>query len=701
MGKTLLIVESPAKSKTIKKYLGNNFVVRATMGHVRDLPKSTMGVDINNDFEPSYLTIRGKGDVMKALKKDVKDASKVILATDPDREGEAISWHIMEALELDPENTSRVVFNEITKDAVKNAIKNPRKIDLDLVNAQQARRVLDRIVGYSISPLLWRKVKKGLSAGRVQSVATKLICDREDEITSFEAKEYWSIDACLTNPPSKKKFSAKFYGDKKGKIELSSEKETENILKNIENAEYKVVEVKKTMKKRQPQPPFITSTLQQEAAKKYGYTPTKTMMIAQQLYEGIDIKGKGTVGLITYMRTDSIRVSDEAVASVRSYILGRWGEDFMPRTARVFNNKKNAQDAHEAIRPSSVELVPEEIKDSLSSEQYKIYKLVWDRFVASQMTAAEIEQTAVTIGAEKYLFKTTGSRVEFAGFTSIYEETPESGEKAEQPLPPLNEGDVLNLISVEPKQHFTQPPTRYTEASLIRALEELGIGRPSTYAPTVSTILARNYILKDKKQLYPTELGVVVTDLMKEHFKNIVNVEFTAEMESNLDKVEEGEVQWKDVIRDFYTPFKKELEKADKGIEHVKFTLQESDVVCELCGRKMVFRDGKFGKFLACPGFPECKNTKPIIESIGVKCPKCGDDIVIRRSRKGVRYFGCNSGPECDFMSWDEPTNEKCSVCGNMLLNRSIKGRILRNNKVCLNKDCSFNKQPSKKQKED
>ena len=701
MGKTLLIVESPAKSKTIKKYLGANYVVRATMGHVRDLPKSTMGVDINNDFEPSYLTIRGKGDVMKALKKDVKDASKVILATDPDREGEAISWHIMEALELDADNTSRVVFNEITKDAVKNAIKNPRKIDLDLVNAQQARRVLDRIVGYSISPLLWRKVKKGLSAGRVQSVATKLICDREDEINSFEAKEYWSIDASLTNPPSKKKFSAKFYGDEKGKIELSSEKQTEGILKEIENAEYKVAEVKKSMKKRQPQPPFITSTLQQEAAKKYGYTPTKTMMIAQQLYEGIDIKGKGTVGLITYMRTDSIRVSDEAVKNVRNYIFGRWGEDFMPRSARVFNNKKNAQDAHEAIRPSSVEFVPEEIKDSLSSEQYKIYKLVWDRFVASQMTAAEIEQTAVTIKAGKYLFKTTGSRVEFAGFTSIYEETSETGEKAEQPLPPLNEGDVLNLKSIEPKQHFTQPPTRYTEASLIRALEELGIGRPSTYAPTVSTILARNYILKDKKQLYPTELGVVVTDLMKEHFKNIVNVEFTAEMESNLDKVEEGEVQWKDVIRDFYTPFKKDLEKADKNIEHVKFELQESDVVCELCGKKMVYRDGKFGKFLACPGFPACKNTKPIIESIGVKCPKCGDDIVIRRSRKGVRYFGCNSGPECDFMSWDEPTNEKCPNCGSMLLNRSIKGRILKNNKVCLNKDCSFNKQPSKKQKED
>ncbi len=697
MGKTLLIVESPAKSKTIKKYLGSNYIVRATMGHVRDLPKSSMGIDIANDFEPSYLTIRGKGDVMKALKKDAKAVDKVILATDPDREGEAISWHIMEALELPEETTTRVVFNEITKDAVKTAIKNPRKINKDLVDAQQARRVLDRVVGYSISPLLWRKVKKGLSAGRVQSVATKLICDREEEILAFEAKEYWSIDASFTNPPSKKKFTAKFYGDEKNKIDLENENQTLKIVQTLQGAEYIVEDIKKTTKKRQPMPPFITSTLQQEAAKKYGYTPTKTMMIAQQLYEGVDVKSVGTVGLITYMRTDSVRVADEAIASVRKYIGERWNGEYLPKSPRIFKNKKNAQDAHEAIRPSSVELVPENIKDSLTSEQHKIYKLIWDRFVASQMSPADVEQTSVSIKANKYFFKATGSSIVFPGFTSVYEETSETGEKGEQALPPVNKGDVLNLKGIEPKQHFTQPPARYTEASLIRTLEELGIGRPSTYAPTVSTILARNYILKEKKQLYPTELGIVVTDLMKENFGDIINVEFTADMETRLDDVEEGKLEWKDIIRDFYGPFKKDLEKADKNIEHVQLTLQESDVVCEECGRTMVYRDGKFGKFLACPGFPACRNTKPIIEEIGVKCPKCGGELVIRRSRKGVRYFGCINSPSCDFMSWDEPTNETCPTCGGMLLNRSIKGRILKNNKVCLNKDCEFNKQTPKK----
>ena len=697
MGKTLLIVESPAKSKTIKKYLGSNYIVRATMGHVRDLPKSSMGVDIANDFEPSYLTIRGKGDVMKALKKDVKAVDKVVLATDPDREGEAISWHIMEALELPEETTTRVVFNEITKDAVKAAIKNPRKINRDLVDAQQARRVLDRVVGYSISPLLWRKVKKGLSAGRVQSVATKLICDREEEIMAFEPKEYWSIDASFTNPPSKKKFAAKFYGDTKNKIDLENEKQTLEIVEALQDAQYVVEDVKKTAKKRQPMPPFITSTLQQEAAKKYGYTPTKTMMIAQQLYEGVDVKSFGTVGLITYMRTDSVRVADEAIDSVRKYIGERWNGEYLPKSPRIFKNKKNAQDAHEAIRPSSVELVPEKIKDSLTSEQHKIYKLIWDRFVASQMSPADVEQTSVSIKAGKYIFKATGSSIVFPGFTSVYEEASETGEKGEQALPPINKGDVLNFKGLEPKQHFTQPPARYTEASLIRTLEELGIGRPSTYAPTVSTILARNYILKEKKQLYPTELGVVVTDLMKENFGDIIDVEFTADMETRLDEVEEGKLEWKNIIRDFYGPFKKDLEKADKNIEHVQLTLEESDVVCEMCGKTMVYRDGKFGKFLACPGFPACRNTKPIVEEIGVNCPECSGSLVVRRSRKGVRYFGCVNSPACDFMSWDEPTNETCPTCGSMLLNRSIKGRILKNNKVCLNKDCDFNKQTSKK----
>lgn len=700
MGKTLLIVESPAKSKTIKKYLGSNYTVRATMGHIRDLPKSSMGVDFDNDFEPSYLTIRGKGDVMKALKKDVKASDKVILATDPDREGEAISWHIMQALGLSDKTTSRVVFNEITKDAVKAAIKHPRSIDYDLVDAQQARRLLDRIVGYSISPLLWRKVKKGLSAGRVQSVATKLICDREDEIIAFEPKEYWSIEAGLTNPPAKKKFIAKFYGDKKGKIVPETEKQTTDIINALKGAEYKVTEVKKTSKKRQPMPPFITSTLQQEAANKFGYTSTRTMMIAQQLYEGVEIKGMGAVGLITYMRTDSVRIADEAIAAARQYIGSRWGSEYLPASPRVFKNKKNAQDAHEAIRPSLPDLIPDNIKESLSSEQFKIYKLIWDRFIASQMAPADIDVTSVTVSAADYIFKASGSSVNFPGFTTVYEETSENSEKS-QPLPPLNENDVLSLKELTPKQHFTQPPARYTEASLIRTLEELGIGRPSTYAPTVSTIVARKYVLKDKRQLYPTELGIAVNELMKENFAQIVDVEFTANMETKLDEVEEGKLEWKKILRDFYGPFKKELEEADKKIEHVQLTLEESDVTCELCGRKMVYRDGRYGKFLACPGFPSCRNTKPIIEEIGVNCPKCGGSLVIRRSRKGIRYFGCINSPECDFMSWDEPTNEKCPICGSMLLNRSIKGRILKNNKVCLNKDCEYNKQKSSKKKAD
>ena len=700
MGKTLLIVESPAKSKTIKKYLGSNYTVRATMGHIRDLPKSSMGVDFDNDFEPSYLTIRGKGDVMKALKKDVKASDKVILATDPDREGEAISWHIMQALGLSDKTTSRVVFNEITKDAVKAAIKHPRSIDYDLVDAQQARRLLDRIVGYSISPLLWRKVKKGLSAGRVQSVATKLICDREDEIIAFEPKEYWSIEAGLTNPPAKKKFVAKFYGDKKGKIVPETEKQTTDIINALKGAEYKVTEVKKTSKKRQPMPPFITSTLQQEAANKFGYTSTRTMMIAQQLYEGVEIKGMGAVGLITYMRTDSVRIADEAISAARQYIGSRWGSEYLPASPRVFKNKKNAQDAHEAIRPSLPDLIPDNIKESLSSEQFKIYKLIWDRFIASQMAPADIDVTSVTVSAADYIFKASGSSVNFPGFTTVYEETSENSEKS-QPLPPLNENDVLSLKELTPKQHFTQPPARYTEASLIRTLEELGIGRPSTYAPTVSTIVARKYVLKDKRQLYPTELGIAVNELMKENFAQIVDVEFTANMETKLDEVEEGKLEWKKILRDFYGPFKKELEEADKKIEHVQLTLEESDVTCELCGRKMVYRDGRYGKFLACPGFPSCRNTKPIIEEIGVNCPKCGGSLVIRRSRKGIRYFGCINSPECDFMSWDEPTNEKCPICGSMLLNRSIKGRILKNNKVCLNKDCEYNKQKSSKKKAD
>ena len=696
--KYLVIVESPSKAKTIQKYLGKNYTVEASMGHIRDLPKSKMGIDFENNFEPKYLTIRGKTDLIKKLKKEIKNSDKVYLATDPDREGEAISWHLITALDIPEKLATRVVFNEITKDAVKNAIKHPRNIDEDLVDAQQARRVLDRIVGYSISPLLWRKIKKGLSAGRVQSVVLKLICDRELEIEKFEPKEFWNITASLGHKGTRAAFKAKFYGDKKKKITLENEKQTKEVLDAIENEQFAVESIKKSAKKRMPTPPFITSTMQQEATRKLGFTSLKTMSVAQQLYEGIEVKGMGAVGLITYMRTDSTRIADEAKAAAREYIINRWGEEYALLKPREYSNKKNAQDAHEAIRPSVIALAPDDIKTSLTNDQYKLYKLIWERFMASQMKEADIENTTVNISAGDYIFKATGTVVLFNGFMVLYTEGKDvEDEEKEQKLPAMAEGDELIKKKIESKQNFTKPPARYTEATLIKTMEEQGIGRPSTYAPTISTITARHYVEKEKKMLFPTDLGKIVNELMSENFKDIVDVGFTADMEQKLDKVEAGERKWVDVIREFYIPFEKTLEVADKNIEHVNIEPEVTDILCEKCGRNMVIREGKYGKFLACPGYPQCRNAKPIRVEIGVKCPKCGGEILERKTKKGAKYFGCENYPECDFTSWDLPTNEKCPECGKMLLLKSINRRITKV-KVCIDENCSFNKEKSKKE---
>ncbi len=692
MTKNLVIVESPAKAKTIQKYLGKGYKVEASMGHIRDLPKSKMAIDIENNFTPKYMTIRGKTDLIKKIKKEVAGSDKVFLATDPDREGEAISWHLVEALKIPQEKTSRVVFNEITKDAIKNAIKNPRDIDYDLVNAQQARRVLDRIVGYSISPLLWRKIKKGLSAGRVQSVALKIICEREEEIEKFIPKEYWNITANILHLDSDMTFKAKFYGDKTGKIDLNNQQETEKVLEALKVASYSVDGVKKSNKKRYPTPPFITSTLQQEAARKLGFTSSRTMLVAQQLYEGVEIKGEGAVGLITYMRTDSIRIAAEAGAAARNYILGKWGNEYLPVKAREYKNKKNAQDAHEAIRPTVVAYDPEKIKSSLTNDQYKLYKLIWERFIASQMKEADVQSVVADIAADKYILKSYGSTVLFPGFTVLYTEGLDAIDEDDerQQLPNLKKGDDIKKKMLTHKQNFTKPPSRYTEATLIKTLEELGIGRPSTYAPTIGIITARKYVEKEKKTLVPTELGRIVNSMMSENFKDIVDVTFTANMEQKLDSVEEGKADWVEIIREFYNPFAKVLDDAYKNVEHVKIKPEETDVVCELCGRNMVIRESRFGKFLACPGYPECKNTKPITNPIGVKCPKCGGEILEKKSQKGVRYFGCGNYPNCSYMSWNKPTNEKCPVCGDMLMLKSINKRIT-NTKVCRNDKCEFN----------
>ena len=655
MADKLIIVESPAKANTIKKFLGGSTKVVASMGHIRDLPKSKLGIDIEHDFEPEYINIRGKGDLIKSLKTDAKKAKKVYLATDPDREGEAIAWHLAKILENDKDKITRVTFNEITKTAVQKAIKEPRSIDLNTVDAQQARRVLDRIVGYKISPILWKKVKRGLSAGRVQSVAVKLIVDRENEIENFIPEEYWNIYADLKDEKSKKQFEARFYGKNGKKQEIHSKEEIDQILKTIENAKYTVSEVKKGEKKRNPAPPFTTSTMQQEASRKLGFTLKKTMSVAQGLYEGVKIAEKGTVGLITYMRTDSTRISEEARASAKKQIVATYGEEYYEN--RYYKTSKDAQDAHEGIRPTYADIEPDKIKDELTKDQYKLYKLIYNRFMASQMKPAIYDTMAVNIKADDYDFKANGQSLRFKGFMTLYVEgTDEKEEKEEGILPELQENQEVKLLKINPKQSFTEPPARYTEASLVKTLEEKGIGRPSTYSPTITTILERRYIQKEQKQLVPTELGKIVNKILTENFTDVINVEFTAKIENEFDEIAEGKEQWKQMIREFYGPFEKELEKVEKELEHVELVDEVSDVPCDKCGRMMVYKYGKYGKFLACPGYPECKNTKPIVETIDVPCPKCGAVVQVRKTKRGKKYFICENNPQsCDYISWNKP----------------------------------------------
>ena len=655
MADKLIIVESPAKANTIKKFLGGSTKVVASMGHIRDLPKSKLGIDIEHDFEPEYINIRGKGDLIKSLKTDAKKAKKVYLATDPDREGEAIAWHLAKILENDKDKITRVTFNEITKTAVQKAIKEPRNIDLNTVDAQQARRVLDRIVGYKISPILWKKVKRGLSAGRVQSVAVKLIVDRENEIESFIPEEYWNIYADLKDEKSKKQFEARFYGKNGKKQEIHSKEEIDQILKTIEKAKYTVSEVKKGEKKRNPAPPFTTSTMQQEASRKLGFTLKKTMSVAQGLYEGVKIAEKGTVGLITYMRTDSTRISEEARAAAKTQIVATYGEEYYEN--RYYKTSKDAQDAHEGIRPTYADIQPDKIKDELTKDQYKLYKLIYNRFMASQMKPAIYDTMAVNIKADDYDFKANGQNLKFKGFMTLYVEgTDEKEEKEEGILPELQENQEVKLLKINPKQSFTEPPARYTEASLVKTLEEKGIGRPSTYSPTITTILERRYIQKEQKQLVPTELGKIVNKILTENFTDVINVEFTAKIENEFDEIAEGKEQWKQMIREFYGPFEKELEKVEKELEHVELVDEVSDIPCDKCGRMMVYKYGKYGKFLACPGYPECKNTKTIVETIDVPCPKCGAVVQVRKTKRGKKYFICENNPQsCDYISWNKP----------------------------------------------
>ncbi|GAE88949.1 type I DNA topoisomerase [Acetivibrio straminisolvens] len=702
MADKLVIVESPAKANTIGKFLGKGYKIVASVGHVRDLPKSQMGVDIENDFAPKYITIRGKGEIISKLKKEAKNANTIYLATDPDREGEAISWHLANLLNIDQKEKCRVTFNEITKNAVKNAIKSPREINMDLVDAQQARRVLDRIVGYKISPLLWKKVKKGLSAGRVQSVATRLICDREEEIEKFVPEEYWTITAKLLKEGVKTSFDAKFYGLGNKKSELTSEEEVKKILDDIKDAVFVAQKVKKGEKKKNPNAPFTTSTMQQEASRKLGFSTKKTMIVAQQLYEGIEVKGVGAVGLVTYIRTDSTRVSEEAQNQAAEYIKEKFGESYLPKERNIYKNKSASQDAHECIRPTSVEMDPESVKESLSKEQYRLYKLIWDRFVASQMAPAVYDTINADIEAGKYLFKASGSTVKFPGFTVLYQEgKDEESEEGEIIIPELTEGENLKQKKIEPKQHFTQPPPRYTEASLVKALEEKGIGRPSTYAPTITTILARGYIVKEGKTLIPTELGKIVTDIMKNYFQDIVDVEFTAQMEKKLDEVEEGEKKWVDVMKNFYSQFVNVLKDAEEKIGNIEIPDEVTNEICEKCGRNMVIKMGKNGRFLACPGFPECRNAKPILEDAGVTCPKCGGKVYIKKTRKGRKYLGCennNGDPKCDFMTWDMPSKESCPNCGSFLLKKYSGKKVqLR----CSNENCDFAKTDGKQEEEE
>jgi DNA topoisomerase-1 len=684
---SLIIVESPAKVKTIKKFLSSSYKVEASMGHIRDLPKSQLGIDIENDFEPKYITIRGKGEITDKLRKEAKNCDKVYLATDPDREGEAISWHLANILNLNAKEVSRIEFNEITKTAVTKALKNPRKLNFNLIDAQQARRVLDRLVGYKISPLLWKKVKKGLSAGRVQSVAVRLICDREDEIRAFVPREYWTLAAKLNDPDTRKSFDAKFFGTENEKIEISSESEMEKILEALKGAKYTVKRIKTGEKRRNSPNPFITSTLQQEAYRKLGFTAKKTMMVAQQLYEGVDIKGEGTLGLVTYIRTDSVRISEEAKKDAAGYILNKYGKNYLAGEIKQNKSGKKVQDAHEAIRPTSVFREPESIKDSLDREQYKLYKLIWERYVASQMQAAVFDTVTADIEANGYIFKAYGSIMRFPGFMSVYKESSDEKEEEEISLPSLTEGQLLKLKKLEHKQHFTEPPLRYTEATLVKILEEKGIGRPSTYAPIISTILARGYVIRDKKFLVPTDLGEKVTGIMKEYFSDIVDAEFTANMEGKLDNIEEGEKDWVHVIREFYGPFEKTLKSAEEKVGKIEIQDEVSDVVCELCGRNMVYKQGRFGKFLACPGFPNCRNTKAIVESTGISCPKCSGELIARKTKKGRKFYGCSKYPECSFVSWDEPVAEKCPKCGGLIVKKYNKKGF---EYKCINEACGY-----------
>lgn len=686
----LVIVESPAKAKTIKKYLGSDFDVVASMGHVRDLPENRLSVDVKHDFKPKYEVIKGKEKLVEELKEAADKSDEIFLATDPDREGEAISWHLAYLLGLDVEDHNRVTFNEITKTAVTNGIEHPRAIDMDLVNAQQARRILDRLVGYKLSPFLSQKIRRGLSGGRVQSVAVRIIVDRENEIRKFVPEEYWTLDAKFIPKGSRKAFPASFYGDVDGKIKISNKEQADKILAELEDAEYQVVKVKKGTRRKSPAPPFITSTLQQEASRKLGFQARRTMKVAQELYEGVEVADMGAVGLITYMRTDSLRISEDAVKEAADYILERWGKKYLPDTPRKFKVKANAQDGHEAIRPTMPNLSPDQVKDSLTSDQYKLYKLIWERFIACQMSNCLQSTTQADIQAKNYIFKASGYTVTFDGYTVLYEEGKDEEEEAKGALPVLENGMPLKCKELVGNQHFTQPPPRYTEASLIKALEENGIGRPSTYATTISTITAREYVTRENKTLKPTELGEVITKLMKEHFPKIVNIKFTAQVESELDEVEHGKEEWTQQLHTFYDEFSDTLKKAKEAMDGVKIQLEEdkTDIICELCGRQMVVKTGRYGKFIACPGYPECKNIKKIINETGAECPKCGGRVIVKKTKKGRVFYGCKEYPNCDFVSWDEPSMEKCPQCGKTLLKKKGKKPKL----YCVTPDCGYEK---------
>ena len=687
----LVIVESPAKAKTIKKYLGSDFEVLASNGHVRDLPSNKMNIDVENQFEPYYEIIKGKETVVKALKKEAKKSNKVYLATDPDREGEAISWHLAYILGLDLNDENRVTFNEITKSGVKEGMSRPRKIDMSLVDAQQARRIVDRILGYKLSPFLWRKVRKGLSAGRVQSVATRLIVDREEEIKAFKTEEYWTIDAELLAKKSKKAFASKLHSHKGKKLEVKDDKQAQKILKEIDGKDFTVAEVKKSVRRKSPSPPFTTSTLQQEASKKLGFQARRTMRAAQELYEGIDVEGMGAVGLITYMRTDSLRISAEAISEAAKFIESAYGKEYLPPTTRVFKSKKSAQDAHEAIRPSTPSLTPEKVKSSLTSDQFKLYRLIWERFMACQMANALLDAVSVKISAGDYTFTSSGYTVKFDGFTKLYEMVREEGDEDAGALPAMEEGDVLTVKSITPNQHFTQPPPRYTEASLIKTLEESGVGRPSTYASTITTITSRNYVEREGKALKPTVLGEVITKLLEEQFEKIVDTDFTAQMEEHLDEIEEGKTDWLKILDDFYNGFIDTLATAEKNMEgtRVKVPDEETDVVCDLCGKQMVVKIGRFGKFLACSGFPECRNTKKIVQETGGLCPVCGKKMLLKKSKNGKSFYGCEGYPDCNFMAWDKPLPDICPKCGATLFKKAGRGGKVH----CLKENCGYIKE--------